>query len=154
MNGKRLGLLSVTALILALSLVACGADPTATPTTAPTPTPPPEAEPTPDAAALFEAEWAALIEAAQAEGEVSLTFGGSAGRNFRPVAEFWGEKFGVTPILATGSGSAHVNRVLAEQTADLDLASSMTLAAIDSAFAHEQRGRLLHRPLIGLALAR
>ena len=117
MTGKRLGLLSVTGALLALFLTACGADPTATP--APTATPPPEATaaPTPDAAALFEIEWAALIAAAQAEGEIVMTFGGSAGRNYRPIVEVWGEKFGVTPIMATGSGSAHVNRVLSEQIA-------------------------------------
>ena len=86
MRGKHLGLLSLTAVAMALSLAACGGDPTATPTVAPTATPPPQAAPTPDAAALFEAEWAALIEAAQAEGQVVLTFGGSAGRNFRPEA--------------------------------------------------------------------
>ena len=115
MTGKRLGLLSVIAAVTALVLVGCGADPT--PTSAPTATPPPQAEPTLDAAAQFEAEWAELIAAAQEEGEVSLTLGGSAGRNFRPIAELWGEKFGITPIIATGSGSAHVNRVLAEQNA-------------------------------------
>ena len=64
MRGKHLGLLSLAALAMALSLAACGADPTATPTVAPTATPPPQAAPTPDAAARFEAEWAALIEAA------------------------------------------------------------------------------------------
>ena len=117
MTGKRFGLLSVTAAVMALVLVACGADPT--PTSVPTATSPAQAEPTPtlNAAQLFEAEWAELIAAAQAEGEVSMTFGGSAGRNFRPVAEFWGEKFGITPIVATGSGGTHVERILAEQTA-------------------------------------
>ena len=127
MKGNRFGQLSLTAAVAALLLTACGADPTATPTSAPTPTPPPEAvpTPTPDAAALFQVEWAALIEAAQAEGEVSLTFGGSAGRNFRPVAEFWGKKFGIKPIIATGSGSQHVNRVLAEQTAGRYLVDAM-----------------------------
>ena len=119
MTGKRLGLLSASAVAMALLLAACGADPTATPTSAPTPTPPPDAAPTatPDAAALFEAEWAELIAAAQAEGEVSMTFGGSAGRNFRPLAEFWQEKFGIKTIVATGSGGAHVERIMAEQTA-------------------------------------
>ena len=104
---------------MALLLAACGADPTATPTSAPTATPRPEqpaATPTPDAAALFEAEWEALIKAAQEEGQLSLVFGGNAGRNYRPVANFFGEKFGIQMIIATGSGSAGVNRVLAEQT--------------------------------------
>ena len=118
MTPKRSGLLSIAAAAMALVLASCGADPTATPTSAPTATPLPQSTPTPtpDAAALFQAEWAELIEAAQAEGEITMTFGGSAGRNFRPIAEFWGEKFGITPIIATGGGSAHVDRILAEQT--------------------------------------
>ncbi|MCH7654929.1 MAG: extracellular solute-binding protein, partial [Chloroflexi bacterium] len=88
--------------------------PTVTPTVAPTATPPPQAAPTPDAAALFEAEWAALIEAAQAEGELSLVFG-TSGRIFRPMAQIFGERYGIEMIISTGSGSAGVNRVLAEQ---------------------------------------
>ena len=118
-TGKRLGLLSATAAVLALLLSACGADPTATPTSVPTATPLPGATPTPtpDEAALFQIEWDALIEAAQAEGELVLVFGGAAGRNFRPIAAVFEEKFGITPTIATGSGSAHVNRVLAERTA-------------------------------------
>ena len=117
MTGKRFGLLSVTAAVMALVLVACGADPT--PTSVPTATSPPQAEPTPtlNAAQLFEAEWAELIAAAQEEGEITMTFGGSAGRSFRPIAEFWGDKFGITPIVATGSGGAHVERIMAEQSA-------------------------------------
>ena len=88
MIGKRFGLLSATAVLLALLLVACGADPTATPTSEPTATPLPGATPTPtpDEAALFQIEWDALIEAAQAEGDLILVFGGAAGRNFRPIA--------------------------------------------------------------------
>ena len=118
MIGKRFGLLSVTTAALALILAACGADPTATPTSAPAPTPPPQAgpTPTPDEAALFQAEWDALIKAAQDEGEVSMTFGGSAGRNFRPIAAIFEKKFGVKTIVATGSGGAHVDRILAEQS--------------------------------------
>ena len=113
---------------MALLLAACGADPTATPTSAPTATPRPEqpaATPTPDAAALFEAEWEALIKAAQEEGQLSLVFGGNAGRNYRPVANFFGEKFGIQMIIATGSGSAGVNRVLAEQTTGRYLVDAM-----------------------------
>ena len=117
MTGRRFGLLSVTAAVMALLLAACGADPTVTPTSVPTATPLPQATPTPtpDAAALFRAEWDALIKAAQDEGELSITAGGSAGRNFRAIIGLWGEQFGITPIIATGSGNAHVNRVLAER---------------------------------------
>ena len=115
MPAKQLGLLSVTVAVMALTLAACGADPT--PTSAPTATPLPEAAPTLDAAALFQIEWDELIKAAQAEGEIVMTFGGSAGRNFRPIADFWGEKFGIRTVVATGSGGTHVERILAEQNA-------------------------------------
>ena len=86
MTGKQLGLLGVIAVAMSLVLAACGADPTATPTSVPAATAPPQATPTPDAAALFEAERAALIASAQGEGEVSLDFGGSARRSDRPRA--------------------------------------------------------------------
>ena len=115
MPAKQLGLLSVTVAVMALTLAACGADPT--PTSAPTATPLPEAAPTLDAAALFQIEWDELIKAAQAEGEIVMTFGGSAGRNFRPIADFWAEKFGIRTVVATGSGGTHVERILAEQNA-------------------------------------
>ena len=113
MRGKQLGLLVATAAGVALFLAACGADPTPTPE--PTPTPLPQATPTPDAAALFHAEWDGLIAAAQDEGKLSLIFGGGAGRDYRPIANFFGEKFGIDVVVATGSGSAHANRVMAEQ---------------------------------------
>ena len=117
MRGKQLGSLVLAVGAMALVLAACGADPVATPTSAPTATPLPQATPTPDEAAVLQAEWDALIAAAQEEGEVTLVFGGSAGRSYRPIAEFFGEKFGLTPVISTGSGSAQVNRVLAERTA-------------------------------------
>ena len=114
MTSHRLGPLTVITVAMALLLAACGADPTATPT----PTPLPQAEPTPtlDAAARFEAEWAALIKAAQEEGEVSLSFNTGAGRRYRPVAEFFQEKFGIRTVISVGSGSASANRILAERT--------------------------------------
>ena len=123
MTGKRFGLLGVTLGAMALALAACGADPTPTPSA--TPVAPAALTPTPDAAALFQAEWEALIAGAQAEGEVSLVFGGAAGRNYRPIAEFFGEKFGIEVIIATGSGSAGVERVLAEQQAGRYLVDAM-----------------------------
>ena len=114
MTSHRLGPLTVITVAMALLLAACGADPTATPT----PTPLPQAEPTPtlDAAARFEAEWAALIKAAQEEGEVSLSFNTGAGRRYRPVAEFFQGKFGIRTVISVGSGSASANRILAERT--------------------------------------
>ena len=118
MHARRVGMLVLIGSVMALVLAACGQEePTATPV--PTATPPPvvadEPTPTPDAAAAFEAEWEALIAAAQAEPELVLVLGGSAGRNYRPVVEFFGEKFGIELVISTGSGTAQANRVLAER---------------------------------------
>ena len=116
MAGKQFGLLAAIAGTVVLVLAACGADATATPTAAPTATPPPApaATPTPDADAMFQAEWDALIAAAHEEGELSLVFG-TNGRIFRSIAMLFGERYGIEMVISTGSGSAGVNRVLAEQ---------------------------------------
>ena len=102
---------------MTLVLAACGADATATPTSPPA-TPPPQAEPTPtlDEAAQAEADWDALIGAAQAEGKLSLSFNTSSGRSLRPVAAFFQEKYGIETVVSVGSGGASANRILAEQT--------------------------------------
>ena len=123
MTGKQLGPLAAIAVGMSLVLAACGADPTATPTTAQTGTPLPQATPTstPDEAARAEAEWDALIKAAQEEGELTMSFGGQASENFRPLVEFFEEKFGIKVVATTGSGSASANRVLAERAAGLYL---------------------------------
>ena len=125
---KTAGLLLLGILVAAFT-AACGADPTATPQPTATPVPPtatpvpsqpaadPTATPTPDAMMMFESEWAELIEAAQAEGEVVIVMGGSASRNYRPVAEAFQDKFGITTTVSTGSGGAQTDRVLAEQSA-------------------------------------
>ncbi|MCH7482759.1 MAG: extracellular solute-binding protein, partial [Chloroflexi bacterium] len=117
MTSKQSGLLAGIAAALALVLAGCGADPTATPTSVPTATPPPQAAatPTPDEAALFQAEWDALIAAAQEEGELTMVFGGAAGRNFREIAEAFGERFGIEVTVATGGGTAGAQRIMAEQ---------------------------------------
>ena len=109
-------MLMVLAATMALVVAACGADPTATPRPTPT-TAGPEATPTPNAEAIFQAEWAELIAAAQAEGEITLVFGGSAGRNYVPVTKAFEEQFGIKVILSAGSGSKQTARVLAEQSA-------------------------------------
>ena len=114
MISKRIGLLAVFGVATALLLAACGSEePTATPTATPQQ---PAAAPT-ATVDRFEAEWSALIEAAQADGELVITMGGAAGRAFRPIVAVFDEKFGITTTVATGSGSGHVNRVLAERTA-------------------------------------
>lgn len=117
--------------VLALFAAACGRDdPTATPTAtqlpAPTPTSattptstatqPPAAPPTPTVDAA-EAAWEKLVAAAKAEGQLNIMAGGSASRSFRPVAEYFQEKYGIEVRLSTGSSSANVDRVLAERAA-------------------------------------
>ena len=129
MTGKQVGSLVLAVGAMTLLLPACGADPTATPTSAPTATAPPMATPTPDEAARFQTEWAALIAAAQEEGEITLAFGGAAGRMYRGITEFFGEKFGITPVVSTGSGTAQVNRVLAERTTGRYLVDSIYMGA-------------------------
>ena len=91
--------------------------------------PPPLA---PLTALAFQAEWEALIEAAQAEGELSVIFGGAAGRNFRPIAEVFQEKFGIRMIVATGSGTSLVDRVIAERTAGQHLVDVMFISAVSA----------------------
>lgn len=102
--------------------VACGADPTPTPTATPSLTPAPRSpDPTatPDAAAVFQQEWEALIAAAQAEGEGVWVHSRGADRSFSPVIKAFGEKFGITVNLHSGSGRAAADRVLAERSAGL-----------------------------------
>ena len=116
------GLLLLTLVVAAA--VACGQeDPTATPvptaTSTPvpgaTPTPTPEATPTPSEAELFQVEWDQLIAEAQAEGELVIILSAPASRNSRAIFDAFGEKFGITVVQSTGSGTDNVNRVLAER---------------------------------------
>ena len=67
--------------------------------------------------AIWGGKYDDLLAAARKEGKVVIALGGSASRSFRPVAEIFEQKFGFKPILSTGSGSAQVDRVLAEQRA-------------------------------------
>ena len=79
----------------------------------PTPTPIPAVEtvtPTP-AMMGFDAEWQALIAAAQAEG--TLVVGGPT--NEQVVREF-GERFGIEVRISPGSGFEITDRLLAEQS--------------------------------------
>jgi ABC-type Fe3+ transport system substrate-binding protein len=127
-----LGLIIAT---IAMLIAACGgSDPTATATTAPVAT----AEPTATPDESPEAQWQALIEAAQAEGTVNVMAGGSASRSFRPVIAAFEEKFGIEVSLSTGSSSANVDRVLAERSAgkfteDVALAGGRSAARLVTA---------------------
>ena len=99
-----------------LVLAACGGD-DPTPTPRPTATAVPAGEPTPDADAMFQAEWDALIAAAQEEGELVVILGGAASRAYRPVIEHFGDLFDIKVTAATGRDGEHVSRILAEREA-------------------------------------
>ncbi len=121
MKFKRAESLAVAGVAMALLVAACGSEQPAPTATAP---PEPPAAPTPTVD-RFGAEWGALTEAARAEGQLVITMGGSAGRAFRPIVAVFDERFGITTTVATGSGSSHVNRVLAERTAGRYLVAVM-----------------------------
>ena len=107
---RRYGYLTLAMVsTLTILLAACGSsDPTPTPPTAPSE----GAEP--GQATGFEAEWAALIEAAQAEGRLIVSGSGGVG-DIVPVYRIWGEKFGIKVTVARGSGRENADRLLAEQ---------------------------------------
>ena len=134
MKSKQFGRLAVIVAAMALFLAACGAEPTATPTLGPTAAPLPQSTPTPtpDAATRFQAEWDALITAAKDEGSLTVAFGGGTSRWFRPIAEFFGEKFGIDVVITVGGGSAQVNRLLAEQNAGRYLVDSLHVGPTSS----------------------
>ncbi len=108
-------LLFMTMAVVSVGLfAACGSsDPTATPTpgTAVEPTATP-VQPT-----GFEAEWDALIAAAQAEGELVSNITGGGGPDMTPIYNVFSEKFGIRIALSRGSGRESAERMLAEQAA-------------------------------------
>ncbi|MCI0778405.1 MAG: ABC transporter substrate-binding protein [Chloroflexi bacterium] len=108
-RGRTARLASAAVLLLALgTLAACGSD-------EPTPTAPGGGSDA-DAPVGFEAEWAALIEAAQAEGRLVMA-GGGGSVNVRQYYEHFGKKYGITTVVSGGNGTATANRMLAEQAA-------------------------------------
>lgn len=108
---KRMYFSSLTILVslFVMLAVACGSpDPTATPTAGgPTPTAGPVG---------FQAEWDALIAAAQEEGKLIVAGGGGVAP-MEPIYEIFTEKFGVKVVLGRGSSREHAERILAEQSA-------------------------------------
>ena len=137
---QSIRLLLPLAAILGLLAAACGSDPTATPrptpTSAPvaTPTPAPTATPVPtlapgvtppppaptptptvDTQAIFEAEWAELVAAAQEEGELVLNLGGGAGRVFQNHLDAFQEKFELELVVGRGRATDQFDRILAER---------------------------------------
>jgi ABC-type Fe3+ transport system substrate-binding protein len=60
-------------------------------------------------------EWQDLVEAAKAEGSVSVIAGGNTPRSLRPVIPKFEEKYGIEVNYQTGSGRQHAERILAER---------------------------------------
>lgn len=120
----RAGMLALLASVILLVLAACGGDdPTATPTAtaAPTPTATTAAAatatptPTPSAEEIFQAEWEALIAAAQTEGMV-VTNDFVRGCTGELLGAFE-ESFGIKGQRLVGGTRDTADRVLAEQAA-------------------------------------
>lgn len=90
---------------------ACGSDdPTSTPTIS-------ADDPTPTAAPTgFQAEWDALIAAAQDEGKLVVAGGGGVAP-MEPIYTIFTNKFDVKVVLGRGSSREHAERILAEQSA-------------------------------------
>ena len=116
---------NVTAWLLVVSILAglaaaCGGDdptPTSAPPT-PTPTSAPSAvttqpTPTPDP---FAEEWANLIEAAQAEGQLVIALSGSDSLTGRFAFQAFEDTFDIEVVTSSGSGADNANRILAERS--------------------------------------
>ncbi len=103
-------LAGIVVLLAMGALAACGSDePTATPASQ-------EPGATTAAPTGFEAEWEALIKAAQDEGRLVMAGGGSS-VDVRQYYEAFSEKFGIKTVVSGGNGTAQANRILAEQAA-------------------------------------
>jgi ABC-type Fe3+ transport system substrate-binding protein len=108
---------SLLALSLVALLAACGTD---DPTATPRPTAAADATPTPTATAGpvgFEADWAALIAAAQEEGKMVPVIGGGNGHEMQAVYDHFGELFDIRMIYSRGSSTQQADRIFAEQAA-------------------------------------
>ena len=136
---KKLGLVGVLVTLVMLITACGGDDPTPTPTATPVPPPTPTATavpdptpvppgvtpvpltstptPTPDAMAAFEAEWAALKAAAQAEGEVVFRIGSGESASFREHREELQDILGFELNIVTGSSSQLAPKIVAEREA-------------------------------------
>lgn len=95
-------------------LAACGSpDPTSTPTPGGS-----AGGPTPTAGPVgFQAEWEALIAAAQKEGRLIVAGGNGSEDLLDSIMPIFEEKFGIRTTIARGGGREQVDRMLAEQGA-------------------------------------
>jgi ABC-type Fe3+ transport system substrate-binding protein len=133
MKWTKLISLMMVGLTGALLLAACGSDPTPTPRPTATPTPAPEATPTsapaaataippkntptPDPMVAFEAEKAALLKAAQEEGELQAFFCCGLGTGMGDVIGEFEDKYDIEVTFSGGSSREQAPKVLAEREA-------------------------------------
>ncbi len=61
--------------------------------------------------------WDETLAAAQKEGQLVVVLGGGASRRYRPVFQFFEDKFGVRTVISTGGGRKQADRLLAERGA-------------------------------------
>jgi len=61
--------------------------------------------------------WDKTVTMAKKEGKLVVVLGGGASRRYRPVFEYFENKFGIRTVVSTGSGRKQANRLLAERGA-------------------------------------
>jgi iron(III) transport system substrate-binding protein len=123
MRSTRFTLVAAVA-VMAMLAASCSSDtadtttttaaPTTTTTGAPGDTTTTTAAPTADE--IFQAEWDALVAAAQAEGELVMVLSTNNAASQQPVFDKFGEIFGINMVYAVGSTSEMNTRVLAERS--------------------------------------
>ena len=61
--------------------------------------------------------WDETLTAAREEGKLIVVLGGGASRRYRPVFQYFEDKFGIQTVVSTGSGRKQADRLLAERGA-------------------------------------
>ena len=63
------------------------------------------------------ASWDETLAAAKKENKLVVVLGGGASRRYRPVFQYFEDKFGIETVVSTGSGRKQADRLLAERGA-------------------------------------
>ena len=63
------------------------------------------------------ASWDETLAAARKEGKLIVVLGGGASRRYRPIFQYFEDKFGIQTVVSTGSGRKQADRILAERGA-------------------------------------
>jgi ABC-type Fe3+ transport system substrate-binding protein len=157
-NGARhAGLVAIFGTSIALALAACGSNNGGTPAAAATPGNPlyasahPQAKDYPAGNAAFDRKWAALIKAAQQEGQLVIVDGPNVATGEGPVYEAFAKEYGLRLTQITGTPDEIVSRVLAEKqqglhTVDLSLAGTGSTQRLLNANVYQPLQPLLISP--------